>query len=132
MKDSGTHLFLAAVAAAAMSTAAFAQSTPPAPGAAASQTPATAADFAAGASVRDSKGASIGKIDSVDTAKGDAVVDTGQTKIGVPMTMFTKDSQGVMLKFTADQFNQAIAKAHARSAAAAQQATPSTSQPQPR
>jgi hypothetical protein len=71
--------------------------------------PATAADIKVGASLRDSQGARIGTIDSVD-ADG-AVVSTGQTKIKVPMVAFGKDDQGILLGITAARFNELIAKA---------------------
>jgi hypothetical protein len=78
--------------------------------------PATAADIKAGSALRDAKGVPIGTIVSADANQ--AVVDTGQTKIGVPLNAFGKDDQGLLLSMTADQFNQAIAKAHAKSHAA--------------
>lgn len=83
--------------------------------------PATAADIKAGAALRDVKGVPIGSIVSVDDKQ--AVVDTGQTKIGVPLIGFGKDDKGLLLNITADQFNQAIAKAHAKSQAAHYQAS---------
>jgi hypothetical protein len=91
--------------------------------------PATAADIKAGAQVRDSKGVPVAKI--VEMQGANVVLDTGQTKIGVPMNLLAKDSQGVMLTITADQFNGAIAKAHARAEAAkaAQQAAPPQTTP---
>ena len=91
-------------------------------------TPATAADIKVGAEVRDSKGVQVAKI--VEMQGANVVLDTGQTKVAIPMTFLIKDSQGVMLNITADQFNGAIAKAHARAEAAkAQQpATPQEAQ----
>lgn len=82
----------------------------------AASVPATAADIKAGAQVRDSKSVEVAKV--VEMQNGDVVLDTGQTKIAVPMNLFAKDGQGLMLTITADQFNGAIAKAHARSQAA--------------
>ncbi len=79
--------------------------------------PATAADLKAGAPLRDSQGAPVGTIASVDGEH--IVVDTGKDKIGVPLNIFGKDDKGLVLAITADQFNQAIAKAHARAQAAA-------------
>lgn len=77
--------------------------------------PATAADIKAGAALRDVNGAAIGTIVSID---GDqAVVDTGQTKIGVPLIAFGKDSKGLLLAMTAGQFNQLVAAAHAKAQA---------------
>jgi hypothetical protein len=75
--------------------------------------PATAADIKAGASLRDIKGVPIGTIASVDANQ--AVVDTGQTKIGVPLVAFGKDDKGLLLGMTADKFNQLVAQAHAKS-----------------
>jgi hypothetical protein len=42
------------------------------------------------------------------------VIDTGQTKIGVPLNAFGKDSQGLLLSITAEKFNQLVAQAHAK------------------
>lgn len=115
---------LAIIGAMAASGAASAQESPPAAQAAA---PLTAADFTAGASLRDSKGVQVGTISSVDS--GNVVVDTGQTKIGVPMKFFTKDKLGLALVIPADQFNAAVAKAHARSEAAKAQTQDNTPAP---
>jgi len=71
--------------------------------------PATAADIKAGASLRDIKGTEIGKIVSVDANQ--AVVDTGKTKIGVPLIAFGKDDRGLLLGMTSDKFNELISKA---------------------
>jgi hypothetical protein len=87
-----------------------------APAANAAAATATAADLKAGAQLRDSKGAPVGTI--VSASEQTVVIDTGQTKIGVPPSFFSKDDKGPMLTITADQFNQAVAKAHARSEAA--------------
>ncbi len=76
---------------------------------------ATAADIKPGAPLRDIKGAIIGKIVSVDASQ--AVVDTGQTKIGVPLNAFGKDDSGLLLGMTAEKFNALVAQAHARSQA---------------
>ena len=90
------------------SSAAIAQGSPTAKGA-----PATAADVKAGAPLRDVDGVAVGTIvSSTDQA---VVVDTGQTKIGVPLTMFRKDEKGLLLSITGKQFSDAVAKAHARS-----------------
>ena len=91
---------------------------------------ATAADIKASESVRDSKGVQVATI--VEPQGSNVVLDTGQTKIGVPLNLLAKDSQGLMLTITADQFNAAIAKAHARAEAAkTQQAQPDqAAQPQ--
>jgi hypothetical protein len=72
--------------------------------------PATAADLKAGSALRDKDGVKIGTIDSVD-ADG-AIVNTGQTKIKVPLVAFGKDNQGLLLGITAARFNELVAKAH--------------------
>ena len=77
--------------------------------------PATAADIKAGASLRDIKGVPIGSVASTDGQQ--VVVDTGTTKIGVPLIAFGKDDQGLLLSITADKFNQLVAAAHAKSQA---------------
>lgn len=91
--------------------------------------PATAADVKAGAKVRDSKGIQVATI--VEMQGANVVLDTGQAKVAIPMTFLVKDSQGVMLSITAEQFNDAMAKAHARAEAAkAQQPTVAQQPPQ--
>lgn len=80
-----------------------------------SPVPATAADIKSGASLRDIKGVPIGTIASSDGQQ--VVVDTGTTKIGVPLMAFGKDDQGLLLSITADKFNQLVAAAHAKSQA---------------
>jgi hypothetical protein len=90
-------------------------------------TPATAADVKAGAAVRDNKGVQVATM--VELQGTNVVLDTGQTKIAVPMTFLAKDSQGLMLTITADQFNAAIAKAHARAEAAKAQQPPQQGPP---
>ena len=75
-------------------------------------TAAAAADIKAGAALRDIHGVHIGTIVSVDANQ--AVVDTGQTKIGVPLMAFGKDDQGLMLGMSADKFNTLVAAAHAK------------------
>jgi hypothetical protein len=72
--------------------------------------PATAADIKAGGQLRDSQGVRIGTVDSVD-ADG-VVVNTGQTKIKVPLVAFGKDDQGLLLAITAARFNELVAQAH--------------------
>lgn len=128
MKQRFSLTALVLVGTAAISAAASPHAAP-ADKAAATAVAAGAADFKAGAAVRDSKGVQVATIVSADADK--VVLDTGQTKIGVPTSFFVKDSQGVALNITADQFNQAIAKAHARAEAAkAQTQGLGTTQPQ--
>jgi len=73
--------------------------------------PATAADLKAGSALRDVKGTAIGTIAAVE-ADG-AVVDTGQTKIKVPLVAFGKDDRGLLLGITAARFNELVANAKA-------------------
>ena len=67
--------------------------------------PATAADIKSGASLRDIKGVEIGTIASVDSDR--AVVDTGKTKIRVPLVAFGKDDRGLLLGMTSAQVQRA-------------------------
>jgi hypothetical protein len=113
MKITGALALSLAAAGAASAQSAADKSKP-----AATAVSATAADVKAGASLRDLDGAAVGTI--VSGTDQQVVVDTGQTKIGVPLNMFKKDDKGLLLGITAQQFNDAVAKAHAR--AQAQQA----------
>jgi hypothetical protein len=84
--------------------------------------PATAADIKPGAPVRDVKGVPVGTIavlapNEVVADSNQAVIDTGQTKIGVPLIAFGKDDKGLLLSITAEKFNQLVAQAHAGSQA---------------
>jgi hypothetical protein len=72
--------------------------------------PASAADLKAGSALRDKDGVKIGTIATVE-ADG-AVVDTGTTKIKVPLVAFGKDGQGLLLGITAAKFKELVAKAH--------------------
>jgi hypothetical protein len=88
----------------------------------ASVVPATAADMKAGAQVRDVKGVLLGTIATLTSNEvvadpNQAVIDTGQTKIGVPLDAFGKGDKGLMLSITAEKFNQLVAQAHASSQA---------------
>jgi hypothetical protein len=95
----------------------------PRPGAThASVTRATAADIKPGTPVRDVKGVPLGTIaalgpNEVVADPDQGVIDTGQTKIGVPLVAFGKDDKGLLLSITAAQFNQLVAQAHASSQA---------------
>ena len=109
--------------AALLLTASPAIADPAAPAVKAAPAAATAADMKPGAPLRDIDSAPVGTI--VSSTDQTVVVDTGQSKIGVPMTFFQKDDKGLLLKITAKQFNDAAAKAHARSQAQqAQSAAP--------
>lgn len=82
----------------------------------------TAAEIAVGAPLRDVNGQPIGKIDSV--AADGVVIDSGQSKIKVPLVAFGKDDVGLVLGITAAKFNELVAKAHAEAVAAAPPAKP--------
>jgi hypothetical protein len=80
---------------------------------------ATAADIKPGAQVRDIKGVFVGTIATLASNEAVAdpnqpVIDTGQTKIGVPLDAFGKDDHGLLLSITADKFKQLVAQAHAK------------------
>jgi len=83
--------------------------------------PATAADIKAGAEVRDVKGVPVGTIATLSSNEivmdpSQIVIDTGHTKIGVPLTAFGKDDKGLMLSITAEKFNQLVAQVRASEA----------------
>jgi len=87
-----------------------------------SVTLATAADIKPGAPVRDIKGVPLGTIATlapgeVAADSDQAVIDTGQSKIGVPLTAFGKDDKGLLISITAEKFNQLVADAHSGSQA---------------
>jgi hypothetical protein len=73
--------------------------------------PATAADIQAGAALRAVDGPQIGTIASASADQ--VVVDTGESKIGVPLVGFGKDDKGLVLNMTAAKFKEAVTKAHA-------------------
>lgn len=91
---------------------AHAQAAASAPPAKPEPRPATAADISAGAQLRDVNGQAIGKITAV-TADG-ATLDTGQTKIKLPLDAFGVDSSGLVLGITAQKLNEIIAQADAQ------------------
>jgi hypothetical protein len=74
----------------------------------AAQTKVTKADVKAGATLFDSSGASVGKIDSV-TAKG-AVVDTGKVKVTIPLSSLAKGDKGLMIGMTKAEIEAAAKK----------------------
>ena len=78
---------------------------------------ASAADITAGASLRAADGKPIGKVPAVD-ADG-VVVDTGQTKVKIPVDAFGKDKSGLLIGITAAAFDDIVSKAHAQAAASA-------------
>jgi hypothetical protein len=75
----------------------------------------------AGAHIRDVKGVSVGVVATLaanEVADPDSVVvDTGQTKIGVPLSAFGKDDKGLMMSITAQNFNQLVAQANTQAPA---------------
>lgn len=84
-----------------------------------SAVPATAADFHAGAPVRDVKGVPVGAIailgsNEVVADPSQTVIDTGHAKIGVPLSAFGKDDKGLLLSITAENFNQLVAQANVK------------------
>jgi len=87
-----------------------------------SAVPATASDILAGAPIRDVKGVSVGMVATLaanEVADPDSVVvDTGQTKIGVPLSAFGKDDKGLLLSISADNFKQLVAQASAQTSGA--------------
>jgi hypothetical protein len=73
-----------------------------------SQKAATKADVKAGASVYDTSGSSVGKIESVD-ASG-AVLNTGKVKAKIPVSSIAKGDKGLVISMSKDQI-EAAAKA---------------------
>lgn len=73
--------------------------------------PATAADIAKGAPLRDVDGQPIGKITFV-SADG-ATIDTGSTKVKLPIEDFGVDSAGLVLPITVQKLNELIAQSRA-------------------
>jgi hypothetical protein len=84
-----------------------------------------ASDIAVGAPVRDVNGQPIGKVASIDP--DGVVVDTGQSKVKIPLVGFGKDNSGLLVGITAQKFAELVAKAHAETAAA----VPAKPQPRP-
>lgn len=92
-----------------------------------SAVPATATDITPGAQVRDVTGVPVGTIatlaaNEVVADPSQTVIDTGHTKIGVPLSAFGKDDKGLMLSITAEKFNQLLAQAAAKAPAPQPQA----------
>jgi len=72
---------------------------------------ATVGDISAGAQLRDVNGQPIGKITTV--ANDGATIDTGQTKVKLPLDAFGVDNSGLMIGITAQKLNEIIAQADA-------------------
>jgi hypothetical protein len=83
---------------------------------------AAAADMIVGAPIRDVEGKPIGKVASLDP--DGVVVDTGQSKVKIPLDAFGKDKSGLLIGITAANFNDIVAKAHAQALASAPPAKP--------
>jgi hypothetical protein len=73
--------------------------------------PATAADVVAGAALRDVNGQTVGKITGV-SADG-ATVDTGKTKVKLPLDAFGVDGSGLLIGISAQKLDEIIAQAAA-------------------
>jgi hypothetical protein len=73
--------------------------------------PATVADISAGAQLRDINGQPVGKITAV--AADGATLDTGKTKVKLPLDAFGVDPSGLMIAITAEKLNEIIAQADA-------------------
>jgi hypothetical protein len=90
---------------------AHAQAAASAPPAKPEPRPATVADISAGAQLRDINGQPVGKITAV--AADDATLDTGKTKVKLPLDAFGVDPSGLMIAITAEKLNEIIAQADA-------------------
>lgn len=75
---------------------------------AAATTKATKADVKAGASIFDTSGNSVGKVESV-SAKG-AVLNTGKVKVTVPISSLAKSDKGLVIAMTKSQIEAAAKK----------------------
>lgn len=72
--------------------------------------PAKPEDVAAGSEVRDSKGAVLGKVESVSMSA--AVVAGTGGKVEVPLEAFGKNNKGLLLALTKAQFDAMVAEAN--------------------
>jgi hypothetical protein len=66
---------------------------------------ATSADIKAGASVYDSDGNLVGKIDSVDS--DGATIDTGNVKAKLSISSFARDNKGLLIGMSKSKLEQA-------------------------
>lgn len=71
--------------------------------------PAKPEDVVAGAEVRDSKGVAIGTVESVTMV--DAIVFSAGGKVSVPLEAFGKNSKGLLIGMTKDEFDAAVVEA---------------------
>lgn len=96
-------------AAPALAQDATAPSTASQPATGAAAAPAAPAQVSVGAKVSDASGAPVGTVASV--ANGNAVVDTGTAKAGVPVSSFANGPSGLVLGLTKAQLEAAVAQA---------------------
>lgn len=68
---------------------------------------AAASDIIVGSEVRDTSGALVGRIETVNAA--DAVVSTGSVKARLPFSSFGKDADGLVISLTRAEFEAAAA-----------------------
>ena len=71
-------------------------------------TAATSGDVTAGATVRDTSGGMVGKIEMVDS--DGAVIATGAARVQIPVASFAKNDQGLVISASKAEF-EAAAKA---------------------
>lgn len=71
--------------------------------------PAAAADVVPGRPLRDIKGEPIARVDAVD-AQG-VIVNTGTSRVRLPLNAFGKDDLGLLLGISADRFRALVVKA---------------------
>lgn len=72
--------------------------------------PAKPGDVTAGSEVRDSKGAVLGKVESVSMAAAVIVAEAG--KVEVPLEAFGKNNKGLLLALTKKDFDAMVAGAN--------------------
>jgi hypothetical protein len=70
---------------------------------------AAAADFSAGATVRDPQGGEVGKVESATAT--DAIVSTGTNRVQLPVGSFGKNSAGLVIGLTKAQLDAQAAAA---------------------
>ncbi|MCW3847063.1 hypothetical protein OF829_07410 [Sphingomonas sp. LB-2] len=72
--------------------------------------PASPDDIVAGAEVRDPKGQVVGKVESVSMAAAVVVTEVG--KVEVPLEAFGKNSKGLLISMSKNDFLDAVAEAN--------------------
>lgn len=68
----------------------------------------TSADVKAGATVHDTKGNAVGKIESVSSDS--AVVSTGAARAEIPLTSFARNDKGLVIAMTKAELEAAAKK----------------------